>query len=258
MTDKGILVASFGTTKDETRDKTIGALERAITANYPEYRVERAFTSGVVVRRLASRGVVIDTPEQALIRLTKEGVTELYIQPTHLIPGEEYDKLCRAVEPLTSKFSKLLIAKPLLYNTDDFLDVAEAIKAACPTEEDEALLLMGHGTTHFANCVYPAMDFVLKRKIGGHVFMATVEGYPNIEETLDAIQAQGYRRAALLPFMLVAGDHAMNDMAGNEADSWKNLCISRGIEPRCILKGLGECSQARDIYLAHLADCMNS
>lgn len=258
MSKKAILTVSFGTTKDEAREKAIDALEREIAARYPEYRTERAFTSSIVIRRLADRGILIDTPEQALCRLAGEGIKELIIQPTHLIPGVEYEKLCKAVVPFKRNFDTVRIAKPLLYHTGDLIAAADAILASRPAEQGEALLLMGHGTAHFSNCLYPAMDYVFKSRNNRHAFVATVEGYPEIDETLDIIAAQGYRRAALLPFMLVAGDHVLNDMAGDEPDSWRNLCIKKGIKPRCILRGLGELPDIRAIYLAHLRDCIGA
>lgn len=258
MCKKVILAVSFGTTKDETRDRTIGALERDIGARYPEYRVDRAFTSTIVIRRLAARGIRAETPEQALERIAESGTEDVFIQPTHLIPGEEYEKLCAEALPFRDRFRTLRVAKPLLYHTGDMLAAADAVLAAYPAAPGEALLLMGHGTAHFSNCIYPAMDYVFKSKNSRHVFVATVEGYPKIDETLDAVAAWGYRRALLVPFMLVAGDHAVNDMAGDEPDSWKNLCLKKGIEPRCVLRGLGELPAIRDIYLRHLENCILS
>jgi sirohydrochlorin cobaltochelatase len=258
MNGKAILVASFGTTKDEARNNAVGALEREVAAKYPEYRVDRAFTSSVVVSRLAARGIMIDTPGQALNRLAGEGVKEVFVLPTHLIPGEEYEKLCKEAEPFRKRFDTLCTAKPLLYDTGDLFAAADAVSAAYPVEPDEALLLMGHGTAHFSNCFYPAMDYVFKNRNGRHVFLATVEGYPEIGGTLDTIVTLGFRRAALVPFMLVAGDHAINDMAGDGPDSWKTLCEGKRVKPRCILRGLGELPAVRKIYLDHLKACIGS
>jgi len=253
-----ILVVSFGTTKDETREKNIAAIEREIQNQFPEDTVRRAFTSGTVIRRLAQRGIQVDTVDQALEKLKLEGVESVAILPTHLLPGEEYEKLLSLSEPYRTAFRHFLVAKPLLYDTRDLKEVAEFIKESYPMREQEALVLMGHGTGHFANLIYPAMDYILKSSGMSNAFVATVEGYPEFSEVLDTVKAEHFTSVTLLPLMLVAGDHAMNDMAGADDDSWKNQCAHAGMQVKCVLKGLGESDRIRKIYLRHLRDCMKS
>lgn len=253
---KAILVVSFGTTKDETRKKNIDAIEQEIQSHFPEYEVRRAFTSNIVIRRLAQRGIVVETVDQALERLKLDGFESVTILPTHLLPGEEYDKLQSLAEPYTGSFQQLKVAKPLLYDTEDLKEVAEFIKETYPMGEKEALVLMGHGTGHFANHIYPAMDYILKSSGMPNAFVATVEGYPEFTDVLEAVKAGGFTAVTLVPLMLVAGDHAMNDMAGDEKESWKNQCACAGMQVKCVLTGLGESPRIRKRYLRHLLDCI--
>ncbi len=253
---EAILVVSFGTTKDETREKNIDAVEREIQNHFPGDTVRRAFTSGTVIRRLAQRGIQVDTVGQALEKLHLEGFESVVILPTHLLPGEEYEKLLRLSDPYRASFRRFLAAKPLLYDTRDLMEVAEFIKETYPMREQEALVLMGHGTGHFANLIYPAMDYILKHSGMSNAFVATVEGYPEFTDVLDTVKAERFTSVTLLPLMLVAGEHAMVDMAGSSSDSWKNQCARAGMQVKCVLSGLGESERIRKIYLRHLQDCM--
>lgn len=253
---KAILVVSFGTTKDETREKNIVAIEREIQNQFPEDTVRRAFTSSTVIHRLAQRGIQVDTVDQALEGLKLEGCESVFILPTHLLPGEEYEKLLSLSAPYQASFRRLTVAKPLLYDTQDLIEVAEFIKETYPMQKNEALVLMGHGTGHFANLIYPAMDYILKSSGMPNAFVATVEGYPEFPAVLDTVKAGRFTSVTLLPLMLVAGDHAMNDMAGKDSDSWKNQCAHAGLQVTCVLKGLGESGRIRRIYLRHLRECM--
>lgn len=255
---EAILVVSFGTTKDETREKNIAAIEREIQGAFPDDTVRRAFTSGTVIRRLAQRGIRVDTVDQALEKLRQEGFESVIILPTHLLPGEEYEKLLSLSAPYRASFRHFLVAKPLLYETRDLMEVAEFIKEAYPMGKREALVLMGHGTGHFANLIYPAMDYILKSSGMSNAFVATVEGYPEFPAVLDTVKAEHFTSVTLLPLMLVAGDHAMNDMAGTDDHSWKNQCAHAGMQVTCVLKGLGESDRIRKLYLRHLQDCMGS
>jgi len=253
---KAILVASFGTTKDETRKKNIDAIEQEIQNEFPEYEVRRAFTSNIVIRRLAQRGIAVETVDQALKRLKEDGFESVTVLPTHLLPGEECDKHQSLAAPFSDAFRQLKVAKPLLYDTADLKETAEFIRETYPMGKNEALVLMGHGTGHFANLVYPAMDYILKSSGMPNAFVATVEGYPEFTDVLEAVKAGGFASVTLVPLMLVAGEHAMNDMAGEEEESWKNRCIGAGLQVKCVLKGLGESPRIRKMYLRHLLDCM--
>lgn len=260
MKKKAILVVSFGTSHAGTREKTIVAIERDIEKAYPHCEVRRAFTSGMILNILARRdGIHIDNVSEALNRLAADGVEEVYIQPTHVINGEEFDDMVSDVADNESRFSKIAIGAPLLTETEDYRRVVDAVMMHVPDlNQRDALVLMGHGTEHHVNAVYPALDYHFKERGYANVFVGTVEGYPDIEVVKKAVNVFSPESVVLLPLMVVAGDHAVNDMAGEEEDSWKRVFEGEGYETRCILKGLGEFPSIRQIYLDHLAEAISS
>ncbi len=257
MKKKAILVASFGTSYDDARQQNIAPLEERIRKAYPEFLVVRAFTSNFIIKALAKRGIEIPTVQQALDQLAQDGVEEVYIQPTHIIPGEEFEKVTGAASQAQGKFRRLRVGQPLLATTQDMMAMVHWSGKNFSLEPKECLVWMGHGTNHFANTAYAAMDYMYKEQGYPQIFMGTVEAYPNgIDTVLEQIKKQGYTKAVLAPFMLVAGDHAKNDLAGEEEDSWKNHFARAGIPVRVVMKGLGEYPQVQDIYLDHLASIM--
>ena len=248
---KAILAVSFGTSYPDTLRKTIAATEQALAEAFPDWEVRRAFTSGMIIRKLKERdGVVIENVHQAMHRLEEEGYTHVAVQSTHVMHGEEYEKMLSQLEPYRLRM-KISVGMPLLHSEEDYLSVAKALLNWLPTlDADEALVLMGHGTTHFANSAYAQMEHMLQAHCD-RVYLATVEGYP----TLDSVERQlakrpEIRRLMLAPFMLVAGDHARNDMSGDE-DSWAEQLKQAGYTVRCILQGLGECSAIRELFVEH-------
>lgn len=253
---KAILVISFGTSYEDTRKKNIEAIETAIASAYPDYRVMRAFTSGMIMKKLAAGGLVIPNTAEALEALLAEGVTDLVVQPTHLMHGFEYDKLCAMVEPYKGRFASVRIGHPLLDTTEDLGAVVEAIGGAFELGPDDGLVLMGHGTEHFANAVYAALDYMFEDKGYPRVFVGTVEGYPELDSVIRQLKACGIKRVVLAPLMLVAGDHAVNDMAADEEDSWKTQLEKAGFAVGCVIKGLGEYEAIRRLYVRHAADAM--
>ncbi|MGI6730663.1 MAG: sirohydrochlorin cobaltochelatase [Anaerovoracaceae bacterium] len=257
--DKAILVVSFGTSYKETRDKTIGAIEADIQYSWPAYEVRRAFTSGMILRVLEKRdGIKIDTVEEALNGLADDGFSKIYIQPTHVINGDEYEKMLRDIDRVESRFETVKVGTPLLTETSDYQIVAKEILSQLPKlDKKEALVLMGHGTEHHVNAVYPAMDYHFKAMGHPNVFVGTVEGYPDLETVLNQVNQYKPEKIVLLPFMVVAGDHACNDMAGDEEDSWKSVFEAEGYQVDTILKGLGEFEGIRDLYLKHLKAIMD-
>ena len=250
---KALLVVSFGTSHAETREKTIGAIEKNIAAANPEYEIRRAFTSGMILKVLKNRdGLVIDNVAEAMDRLAGEGFREVLIQPTHVIPGDEYDDMVKDVMRFADQFGKISIGKPLLFSIQDQIKVICAIMEQFPElSERDALVLMGHGTEHPVNAVYAALDQQFKDMGYHNVFVGTVEAYPDIETVERQVKAFHPNQIHLLPLMVVAGDHAINDMAGDGEDSWKSIFEKAGYQVDCILKGLGEYQQIRDIYLEH-------
>ena len=251
---RALLVVSFGTSHAETREKTIGAIERDIAAAYPDCEVRRAFTSGMILKVLENRdGIVIDNVAEAMSRLADDGFREVLVQPTHVIPGDEYDDMAADVMRQAGRFEKITIGTPLLYQTEDYRKVIRAVMEQFPDLSDrEALVLMGHGTGHPINAAYPALDYQVKEMGYKNVFVGTVEGYPDLETVLRQVEAYRPEKVILLPLMVVAGDHAINDMAGEDEDSWKSVFEKAGFEVSCVIKGLGELQPIRDIYLEHI------
>ena len=252
---KAILVVSFGTSYEETREKTIGAIERDIQAAYPDYEVRRAFTSGMILKVLAKRdGLHIDNVKEAMEGLAADGFQAVYVQPTHILNGEEYDDMVEVVEAYKGRFQVLEIGAPLLTSTQDYRKTIKGLMAEfSQPKESEALLLMGHGTEHHVNAVYPALDYHFKAMGYPNVFVGTVEAYPTIEDILKQLEKSSLKKVHLLPFMVVAGDHARSDMAGDEEDSWKEILKAAGYEVDYTLKGLGEFPSVREIYVEHVA-----
>lgn len=256
---KAILVISFGTTYVETRKKTIEAIENAVQHKYPDFEVRRAFTSNIVRRRIEkNEGIHIPDVDEALQMLANEGFEEVYMSSLHIIPGHEYKKISHAAYRYQEKFRVIRLAKPLLYRKEDYLEVLEAVTEVGTLEEGEALFFMGHGSDHAANASYIMLRHFLERdERTKHVYVGTVEGYPELEDLIEEVANKGYRKIRLLPFMVVAGDHATNDMASDEEDSWKSILNEKGYETECVLKGLGEFSKFRDSFIHRLEDVLD-
>jgi sirohydrochlorin cobaltochelatase len=255
---KGILAASFGTTHIQAMEKSIAALENDMAATYPDYAVMRAFTSGMVIKALKKRDVNVRDVPGALEELISRGVGTLIVQPTHIMPGFEYEKLIDAVNTYRTHFDRVTLSTPLIRSISDMEALVSIIDHAFPRPDGEGLILMGHGTAHFAGCIYPALSFVLREQGFADILVGTVEGYPTLESVIKRTQALGLKSAVLAPLMLAAGDHAQNDMAGDGPESWKNRLETRGIKVRCDMRGLGEHKAVRDLYLSHLAHAIKT
>ena len=256
---KAILVVSFGTSYEETREKTIGAIEEDFRCAFPDFEIRRAFTSGMIIRKLKERdGIEADTVEQALEKLANEGFDTVICQPTHVMNGFEFDDVRAETEKWKHRFSHLICGWPLLTSSEDYSLVIEALHQEFGSlEEDTALVLMGHGTEHPANATYPALDYRLKALGYKNFFIGTVEGYPDLDTVLSEVAAVHAKKVILAPLMVVAGDHAINDMCKNE-DSWKNIFENAGYQTQTVLRGLGEYPSVRKIYLQHCMDCISS
>lgn len=253
---KGILVVSFGTSHLDTMEKTIQALEDDIGEAFPEYRVYRAFTSGMILRKLErEEGIKIDTVEQALERMAADGIRGVIIQPTHIINGIENDRMLEDVRKLEDQFEWIRIGNPLLSSADDYKKAVHAVMAETELAPGEVLALMGHGTDHHANAAYPMLEYTFHILGYGQVLVGTVESFPDLNNVMTKLKICGAEKVALMPFMLVAGDHAKNDMAGEE-DSWKSEMENAGYEVRVILKGLGELKGIRRIFEEHIREVL--
>jgi len=256
-----ILVVSFGTSYSDTREKTIGAVERAIAAAYTDYEVRRAFTSQIIINVIAKRDKIkVDTVDQAMKRLVKDKVTELIVQPTHIMNGHEYDEMRKAVKPYEKKFAKVRYGRPLLISDADFDEVTSALAENTKqyNANDMAVVFMGHGTDHDANVVYTKLDGSLKARGLRRHFVGTVEASPSLDDIIPQLNPRDIKRVVLLPFMIVAGDHANNDMAGPEDDSWKSILEKKGFIVTPVLRGLGEYPEIQRIFVRHVGEAIRS
>ena len=250
---KGLLAVSFGTSVNETREKTIDAIERELAAACPDCQLYRAWTSRMIIRKLKQRDQVqIDTVKEAFARMLADGITEVMVQPTHVIKGIENEQMMEEIRSFSEHFEKISVGEPLLSSEEDFRKVIEAVmEEQEDLEEQEALVFMGHGTEHHVNPVYAALDYMFKDLGYENVHVGTVEAYPSFASVLRLVKASDVKKVRLVPFMVVAGDHAMNDMAGGEEDSWKSLLEAEGYEVTCVLKGLGEYKGIQKLYAEH-------
>ena len=259
--DQAILVVSFGTSYNDSREKTIGAIENAIQEAFPDYDVRRAFTSQIIIDKLAERdGLEIDNVTEALDRAAADGIRTLIVQPAHLMNGYEYTDLKDELESYGDQFEKIALGEPLLTDDTDFEAVADVIaqEAAAYDDGNTAVCFMGHGTEADSNGVYAKLQEVLTA--GGHdgCLIGTVEAEPDLEDVMAAVQKGGYSKVVLEPLMVVSGDHANNDMAGDEEDSWKSRFEAAGYEVECVLKGLGEIEGIQDLYVTHTRDAIET
>ncbi len=252
--NKAILVVSFGTSHHQTRKDTIEAIEQAIAAAYPERIIRRAFTSGMIIRKLKGEGVVIDDVAAAMESLIAEGVTDLIVQPTHVMDGFEYEKMKDQMEPYRGRFAQIKLGAPLLDSDEDYAQVADILASETKEhdKEDTAIVWMGHGTEHPANIAYRKLEQYCRQAGYQRHFIGTVEAEPDLDEVAAAVKAYpGIKKVVLLPLMIVAGDHAVNDMAGDEEDSWKTVFEEAGYEVECVLKGMGQYPAVRQIFVRH-------
>ena len=256
-----ILVVSFGTSYNDSRHITIGAIEDAIRETYPDYDVRRAFTAQIIIDKLAKRdGIVIDNFEQAMDKLVEEGVQKVVVQPTHLMAGYEYTDVLNSLQQnYADKFDAIVLGDPLLTSDEDYSAVVEAICDATAAYDDgqTAICFMGHGTEADSNEDYTHLQQVLTDAGHTSYFVGTVEATPTFDDVVEAAQAAGFTRAVLRPLMVVAGDHANNDMADTEdPDSFASKFIAAGFEVECVVEGLGQLVAIDDIYVRHVADAI--
>ncbi len=251
---KALLAVSFGTSFHDTLEKNIVAIEKSLDAAFPDRTLVRAFTSNMIMKKLRERdGIIIPNVAEALEKLCADGYTDIVIQPTHVLNGEEYDKLCSLAMPYGEKFEKIAMGAPLLTEISDYHEVVKAILTRLPEKKDDtSIAYMGHGTEHHANAVYAMIEYVLRDIGRDDIHIGTVEGYPALYEVIRRMEERKtVKNVILLPFMIVAGDHAKNDLAGDEEDSWKTLLEEKGYNVSCILEGLGENPEIHKIFVKH-------
>ena len=272
--EKELLVVSFGTSFNDSRVADIKSVEDALQEANPDWSVRRAFTAQIIINHIQARdGEKIDNMEQALERAVANGVKQLVVQPTHLMHGAEYDEMCAAIDKVRDKFESVEIAEPMLGEVGsdatvinaDKEAVAKAVVAAALSESGYestaaakeagvAYVLMGHGTAHVAKVTYSQMAAQMDKLGYENVFIGTVEGEPedtSCEAVIAAVKEAGYTTVVLRPLMVVAGDHANNDMAGADEDSWKTMFEAAGFTVNCQISGLGRIADVQALYVAH-------
>ena len=278
-----ILVVSFGTSFNDSRAEDIGGVEKALQAAYPDWSVRRAFTAQIIINHVEARDdEVIDNMQQALDRAVENGVKNLVVQPTHLMHGAEYDEMTEAINGYKDKFESVAIAEPMLGEVgddatvinDDKKAVAQAITdAACKeagfdsmdaaAEAGTAFVFMGHGTSHTANVTYDQMQTQMENLGFKNAFIGTVEGKPEdtaCDKVIEKVKEAGYKNVVLRPLMVVAGDHANNDMAGDDEDSWKSQFVASGNFDKvdCQIEGLGRVEAVEKLYVEHTKAAIDS
>lgn len=263
---QAIVVVSFGTTFDDAREKCIESVENKITEMFPFYEVRRAFTSNIVMKRLAEKGIMVDNLEQALTKLKNEEYTDVIIQSTHLIPGEEYNtKILEVAAKHKNDFQTIKIGRPVLTysgdnNTNDYKEFVKALKKQLPQNQgkDTQIIFMGHGSNHENGTVYSKLQLELdKQGVKGYVAVVEDGAEPSFDSVLKKLAAnKETKKVLLMPLMLVAGDHANNDMAGEEEDSWKSIVTAKGYAVEIYMHGLGENKAFQDIYVEHIKDAI--
>ncbi len=252
---KAIIAASFGTTYEKALENSISALENTFAASFPEYEVRRAFTSRHVISALRKKGSSVDTVSDAFEKLIAEGFDEIIVQPTHIIGGNEYERLCREAEMFRERFKRLVIGVPLLSDDDD-------IEAVCGFFEkkfgsEKAVAIMGHGTEHAANKVYQKLWDRFAADGFDNIFVGAMEGSLTIADIIPKLKSGGYHEIVVTPLLLVAGEHAYNDMAGDGPSSWRSVLEAEGFEFVPVIKGLGEYEEIRSLYAEHLGRTIN-
>lgn len=252
---KGILLVAFGSSMPEAQ-VSFKNIDKRVKNAFPGVPVRWAYTSHIIRHKLAKEGKQLDSTEMALAKMMDEGFTHVAVQSLHTIAGEEYHELVQnayAFGQMLGGFERILVGYPLLGKEDDLVKVTEVIIKNIPKDrkKEDAVVLMGHGTHHPGNAFYAAMMYHFQQK-DPNIFVGTVEGAPTIDDIKGLLLKKKIKKAYLMPFMSVAGDHARNDMAGDEDDSWKSILTKAGIKCVPVLKGTAEYNDIVDIWVAHL------
>ena len=247
---QALLMVHFGTTYDDTRATTIDALNSAAVAAFPEMKVVEAYTSRLVIKRLAARGIEKPTPRQALLSLAAEGYTDVFIQSSNVIDGVEMDALRKEAEAMVPFFDDIRVGEPLLYTLDDCHRVVEILAERYGSDLDarQSVVLVGHGTAIPANAIYSQIDYMFTAEGHPQFHVATVEGYPTLQTTVERLKAAKTKSVRLVPFMFVAGDHARNDIDGD----WRSELEGMGYRVSTVIEGLGQIPEIRELYLDHI------
>ena len=255
---KAILLVAFGTSVPEAQ-KAYDQIDAAVRKAFPGIEVRWAYTSKIIRGKLAREGKQLDSPEMALARMMEAGFTNVAVLSLHVIPGIEFHDLhtnAQLFSQMSGGLKHVLVARPLLSSHDDMTRVAAALLKRIPTSRkpEDIVLFMGHGSEkHPSDAIYGAMNYVFEQ-LDSNVFVATVDGYPSLKDLLPGITERKARKAYLMPFMTVAGDHARNDMAGEQPESWKSVLTGKGLACEIVLSGMGEYPEVVEVWLDHLRE----
>lgn len=251
MRKKALAIISFGTSYPKAR-RSIETLEQRLSEAMPEYDFYRAFTSEMVIRKIArEEGIQILNPEKLICQLRQQGYTEVVCQSLHVIPGIEYEKMCAQIQNAFGEM-QVKIGQPMLTSQEDYVHVCQALLGQMPTlKEDEAFVYMGHGTEHAVNAAYSQVENTFRFLDAERVYVGTVEGFPGLDYIQKRLQAHRIRKVWIAPFLIVAGDHAQNDLAGSEADSWKSILSAAGYTVNVSLQALGDVSGIGELFVKH-------
>ena len=254
-----LLAVSFGTSFNNSRDITIGAVEKALQDANPDYEVRRAFTSQIIIDKLKKRdNLDIDNVKQAMDKLVAEGVKDVVIQPTHVMPGFEYNDVMDEVKGYESKFNSMKIGSALLVTDEDFDSLVKVLDEETKDyqADDTAVIFMGHGTEHEANGTYAKLQEKIDAAGIKNMFIGTVEAEPSLDDVIKMAKKADVKKVVLRPLMIVAGDHANNDMAGDEKDSWKSKFEKEGFKVECVLEGLGQSEGVQQMIVKHAQEAI--
>ena len=258
MNKKALVVISFGSTFDDTRKKDIGGIEAALATAFPAFDQYRAFTSNIIRKRLSARGILIDDVETVLHKLAQSGYEEVVLQPTHLLHGEEFEqKILTIMSQFRNLFHSIILSQPLIVAPEDYeLTVKALWEQIPPLADNEGIIFMGHGTPRANNAAHgytylKLQELFDKRKLPVLVGTVEDEDSPNFAAVLTKLQERGYKHVHLYPLMVVAGDHANNDMYGEEPDSWKSQIEALGITTTGHLNGIGRYPSIQELYIQH-------
>ncbi len=250
---RAILLVSFGTSYNETRKLTLNVIETQVRETYPEWAVYHAWASHKIHKKMLERdGAAVPGPKETMEQVLADGITEMAVQPTLMMEGFEYGWLLEDIESMRESFDKICVGLPVLSPLADGERVIEIVAGELSLGEDEALVMMGHGSKSSGNDIYRQLNESLAEDGCCNIHIGTVEGTPTFEDVLAETDKAHPRRVVLAPLLMVAGDHAQNELGGDEKDSWKSRFEAAGYNTDCVLKGLGEYPGVREIIMEHL------
>ncbi|MGL5417029.1 MAG: sirohydrochlorin cobaltochelatase [Clostridium sp.] len=259
---KAIIVVSFGTSYQKALKNSIEQIENDIKREFPEYDHFKSFTAHMIIKKMKDvYNIHIDTPEETLDKLYKQGYEEVIMQPLHIIPGEEFDYIKNVQANFQDKFKSLKVGRPILYYQGieevdfDYSLFIDSIKDILDSNEN--IVFFGHGTSHPASSAYSCLQVVLEEEGYNNAFVGTVEGHPTLDSVIKRLKRRNIKEVLLLPLMVVCGDHVLNDMASDDEDSWKSILEAEGIKVNLFLKGLGEIEAFRNLYVKRIYQTIN-